>query len=141
MPFLQVIKSVMLRCFCAAYALLLLALILPGCLLAQTNERPPKILAADTSRLLKPMSRDLDEVVVTGTMKEVKRVESPVPVEVYSAAFLKKNPAFHVFEGLLHVNGVRPQSNCNICNTGEIKINGLPGAYTMVLIDGMPIVS
>lgn len=132
MPFLQVIQSVMLRRFCALYAMLLLALMLPNCLLAQT---------ADTSRLLKPMSRDLDEVVVTGTMKEVKRVESPVPVEVYSAAFLKKNPAFHVFEGLLHVNGVRPQSNCNICNTGEIKINGLPGAYTMVLIDGMPIVS
>ncbi|MBP7346688.1 MAG: TonB-dependent receptor [Sediminibacterium sp.] len=96
---------------------------------------------ADTSRLLKPMQAELAEVVVTGTLKEVKRVESPVPVEVYSAAFLKKNPAFHIFEGLLHVNGVRPQSNCNICNTGEIRINGLPGAYTMVLIDGMPIVS
>ncbi len=87
------------------------------------------------------MQAELAEVVVTGTLKEVKRVESPVPVEVYSAAFLKKNPAFHIFEGLLHVNGVRPQSNCNICNTGEIRINGLPGAYTMVLIDGMPIVS
>ena len=98
-------------------------------------------VAADTSRLLKPMQAELAEVVVTGTLKEVRRVESPVPVEVYSAAFLKKNPAFHVFEGLLHVNGVRPQSNCNICNTGEIRINGLPGAYTMVLIDGMPIVS
>lgn len=98
-------------------------------------------LAADTSRLLKSMQAELAEVVVTGTLKEVRRVESPVPVEVYSAAFLKKNPAFHIFEGLLHVNGVRPQSNCNICNTGEIRINGLPGAYTMVLIDGMPIVS
>lgn len=98
-------------------------------------------LPADTSRLLKLMQAELAEVVVTGTLKEVKRVESPVPVEVYSAAFLKKNPAFHIFEGLLHVNGVRPQSNCNICNTGEIRINGLPGAYTMVLIDGMPIVS
>ncbi|OYW80983.1 MAG: TonB-dependent receptor, partial [Sphingobacteriia bacterium 32-37-4] len=87
------------------------------------------------------MQAELAEVVVTGTLKEVKRVESPVPVEVYSAAFLKKNPAFHIFEGLLHVNGVRQQSNCNICNTGEIRINGLPGAYTMVLIDGMPIVS
>ena len=98
-------------------------------------------LSVDTARLLKPMQAELAEVVVTGTLKEVKRVESPVPVEVYSAAFLKKNPAFHIFEGLLHVNGVRPQSNCNICNTGEIRINGLPGAYTMVLIDGMPIVS
>ena len=80
-------------------------------------------------------------MVVTGTLKEVKRVESPVPVEVYTAAFLKKNPAFHIFEGLLHINGVRPQNNCNICNTGEIRINGLPGPYTMVLIDGMPIMS
>jgi len=98
-------------------------------------------IAADTSKLLKPNESVLEEVVVTGTLKEVKRVESPVPVEVYTAAFLKKNPAIHVFEGLLHVNGVRPQSNCNICNTGEIRINGLPGPYTMVLIDGMPIVS
>lgn len=39
------------------------------------------------------------------------------------------------------INGVRPQLNCNICNTGDIHINGLEGPYTMVLIDGMPIVS
>ncbi|WP_317236019.1 TonB-dependent receptor plug domain-containing protein [Niabella hibiscisoli] len=39
------------------------------------------------------------------------------------------------------MNGVRPQLNCNICNTGDIHINGLEGPYTMVLIDGMPIVS
>ena len=38
------------------------------------------------------------------------------------------------------VNGVRPQNNCNVCNTGDIHINGLEGAYTMILIDGMPIV-
>lgn len=98
-------------------------------------------VAADSNCLLKPMEAGLAEVVVTGTLKEVRRVESPVPVEVYTAAYLKKNPAFHIFEGLLHVNGLRPQSNCNICNTGEIRINGLPGAYTMVLIDGMPIIS
>ncbi|HLL43719.1 MAG TPA: TonB-dependent receptor, partial [Segetibacter sp.] len=33
------------------------------------------------------------------------------------------------------------QLNCNVCNTGDIHINGLEGPYTMVLIDGMPIVS
>ena len=37
------------------------------------------------------------------------------------------------------MNGVRPQTNCNICNTGDIHINGLEGPYTMILIDGMPI--
>ena len=83
----------------------------------------------------------LDEVVITGTMKAVTRMESAVPVEVYKASFFKKNPTANIFEGLQNVNGVRPQLNCNICNTGDIHINGLEGPYTLVLIDGMPIVS
>ncbi len=88
-----------------------------------------------------PESELLDEVVVTGTLKAVSRLESPVPVEVYSPAFLKKNPTPNIFEALQNVNGVRPQINCNVCNTGDIHINGLEGPYTLVLIDGMPIVS
>ncbi len=83
----------------------------------------------------------LDQVVVTGTMKEVNRLESPVPVEVYNPVFFKKNPTPNVYEALQNVNGVRPQLNCQVCNTGDIHINGLEGPYTMVLIDGMPIVS
>jgi len=87
------------------------------------------------------VQKDMDEIVVTGTLKEVKRMESPVPVEVYSPAFFKKNPTPNIFDALQNVNGVRPQLNCNVCNTGDIHINGLEGPYTMVLIDGMPIVS
>ena len=83
----------------------------------------------------------MDEFVVTGTMKEVSRLASPVPVEVYSPAFFRKNPTPSIFDALQNVNGVRPQLNCNICNTGDIHINGLEGPYTMILIDGMPIVS
>tara|TARA_R110002051_G_scaffold117009_4_gene190644 strand:+ start:15451 stop:17733 length:2283 start_codon:yes stop_codon:yes gene_type:complete len=86
-------------------------------------------------------SEQLDEMVVTGTLKAISRSESPVPVEVYSTTFLKKNPTANIFEALQNVNGVRPQINCNVCNTGDIHINGLEGPYTLVLIDGMPIVS
>ncbi len=86
-------------------------------------------------------NHSLEEVVVTGTLKPVSRLETPVPVEVYTSAFLKKNPTPNIFEALQNVNGVRPQLNCNICNTGDIHINGLEGPYTMVTIDGMPIVS
>ncbi len=91
--------------------------------------------------VLSSLQNNLDEIVITGTLKEVKRVESPVPVEVYSPAFFKKNPTPNIFDALQNVNGVRPQLNCNVCNTGDIHINGLEGPYTMVLIDGMPIVS
>ena len=80
-------------------------------------------------------------MVVTGTMKPVSRLESPVPVEVYKPTFFKKNPTASIFEALQNVNGVRPQINCSVCNTGDIHINGLEGPYTLVLIDGMPIVS
>lgn len=89
----------------------------------------------------KNTEKDIDEVVVTGTLKPVSRLETPVPVEIYTATFLKKNPTSNIFEALQNVNGVRPQLNCNICNTGDIHINGLEGPYTMVTIDGMPIVS
>ena len=90
---------------------------------------------------LEPSVASLDEMVITGTLKPVSRLESPVPVEVYKPTFFKKNPTANIFEALQNVNGVRPQINCNVCNTGDIHINGLEGPYTLVLIDGMPIVS
>ncbi len=83
----------------------------------------------------------LEEVVISGTMKEVTKQESPVPVNVYGLNFFKANPSPSIFESLKNINGVRPQLNCNICSTGDIRINGLDGPYTMVLIDGMPIMS
>ena len=83
----------------------------------------------------------LDEIVVSGTLRPVSKTNSPVPVEVYSETFFRKNPTPSIFESLQNVNGVRPQLNCNVCNTGDIHINGLEGPYTFVLIDGMPIVS
>lgn len=90
---------------------------------------------------LTPITSQVSDVVVTGTLKEVRKTESPVPVEVYTQTFFKKNPTPNIFDALQQINGVRPQLNCNICNTGDIHINGLEGPYTMVLIDGMPIVS
>ena len=62
-------------------------------------------------------------------------------MEVYSQSFFKANPTASIFESLGNINGIRPQLNCNICNTGDIHINGQEGSYTMVLIDGLPIVS
>ncbi len=90
---------------------------------------------------LKETQNNLNEVVVSGTLKPVRRLESPVPVEVYSPKFFKQNPTASIYEALQNVNGVRPQLNCGVCNTGDIHINGLEGPYTLVLIDGMPIVS
>lgn len=93
------------------------------------------------SILLIQNEKSLNEVVVSGTMKPMSKLDSPVPVEVYTPQFFKANPTPSIYEALSNVNGVRPQVNCAVCNTGDIHINGLEGPYTMILIDGMPIVS
>lgn len=97
--------------------------------------------AKDSIQKEKIRTRNMDEVVISGTMKAVKRMESPIPVEVFTPTFFKKNPTPNIFEALQNINGIRPQMNCSVCNTGDIHINGLEGPYTMILIDGMPIVS
>lgn len=111
--------------------------------IAQDSTNLENKLVYDTIKTRKNIQKtsNIDEVVISGTMKAVRRLESPVPVEVYTPAYFKKNPTPNIFDALQNVNGVRPQLNCNICNTGDIHINGLEGPYTMVLIDGMPIVS
>lgn len=100
----------------------------------------------DTSALfieinLESKHKKMTDVVITGTLHQMNKLNSPVPVEVYKEKFFLKNPGAHLFESLQMVNGIRPQLNCNVCNTGDIHINGLEGPYTMFLIDGMPIMS
>lgn len=101
----------------------------------------PLVQAQELQIELQAINSDLSEIVVTGTMKEISRLESPVPVEIITPKLFQKNPVPSLFEALGMVNGVQPQLNCNVCSTGDIHINGMEGPYTMILIDGMPIVS
>lgn len=89
----------------------------------------------------KERTKLIDDVVITGMIKPMSRSKSPVAVEIYTSKFFQKNPTPNIFEAIAMVNGVKPQLNCSVCNTGDIHINGLEGPYTMILIDGMPIVS
>src|SRR5690606_9960110 len=45
-------------------------------------------------------TESLDEVVITGTLKPVSRLDSAVPVEIYTPVFLKQNPTPNIFEAL-----------------------------------------
>ena len=96
---------------------------------------------SDIGKIVLELYESLDEIVISGTLKPVSKLNSPVAVEVYSQSFFKANPSPSIFESLESINGIRPQLNCNVCNTGDIHINGQEGSYTMVLIDGLPIVS
>ena len=95
----------------------------------------------DLGVIVLELYESLDEIIISGTLKPVSKLNSPVAVEVYSQSFFKANPSQSIFESMESINGIRPQLNCNVCNTGDIHINGQEGSYTMVLIDGLPIVS
>ncbi|TXI84500.1 MAG: TonB-dependent receptor [Crocinitomicaceae bacterium] len=114
----------------------------------QSFDSKPLVFQFDTKSYTNPLSivlerneKLIEEVVVSGQLREINKLKSIVPVEIYNESFFKRNPTASVFEALQTINGVRPQVNCNICSTGDIHINGLEGPYTMILIDGMPIVS
>jgi outer membrane receptor for ferrienterochelin and colicins len=83
----------------------------------------------------------MDEVVITGTMREIRRSNSTIPVELISSKLFLRNPTPNLFESVGMLSGIQPVLNCNVCNTGDIQINGMDGVYTQVLLDGMPIVS
>lgn len=85
---------------------------------------------------LEKSNSELEEMVVSGTFGEVIKRQSPMAVESYSSAYLQKAPSFGVLEATQNINGVRPQLNCAVCNTGDIHINGKVDAYKITIIDG-----
>jgi outer membrane receptor for ferrienterochelin and colicins len=90
---------------------------------------------------IRPLPDTLTELVISATLSEVSRKESAIPIDVLSPAFFARNPVPSLLEAVGMINGVQPQVNCSVCHTGDIHINGMDGPYTLVLIDGMPIVS
>lgn len=82
----------------------------------------------------------LDEVVVTGTMRKTYIKDSPVKVAVVTPQRLEQGKtSSNIMDLIDSVNGLSTQLNCGVCGTNAIRINGVEGANTAVLIDGMPI--
>lgn len=105
----------------------------------KVNVVPGKDLLLDVR--LEENNLGLDEVVVTGTMKPTFVSASPIKVDVITAQHLNTYlpaAASSVIEGIKLVNGVQEVVACGVCFTNSISINGLPGPYTAVLMDGTP---
>lgn len=91
---------------------------------------------------LEESTLSMDEVVVTGTMQPTFVSASPVKVEVITSKHLNTyipSASTSVIEGISLVNGVQEVVACGVCFTNSISINGLPGPYTAILMDGSPI--
>ena len=83
----------------------------------------------------------LDAVVVTASREGIARKNAPVVVNLVGKRELEAVQAQVLSEGLNYVPGVRMETNCQNCGFSQVRLNGLEGAYSQILIDGRPVFS
>ncbi|MCV6630870.1 MAG: TonB-dependent receptor [Flavobacteriaceae bacterium] len=83
----------------------------------------------------------LDPIVVTSTRTAKRRTDAPVIVNLIAGETLEKVNAITVSEGLQFQPGLRVETDCQTCSYTQLRINGLQGGYSQILINGRPIFS
>ena len=83
----------------------------------------------------------LDGVVVSANRSETTRMMAPTLVNVVNMETYDKVNATSLSQGLMFQPGVRVENNCQNCSYQQVRINGLDGPYTQILIDSRPIFS
>ncbi len=90
---------------------------------------------------IEPDAIQLDGVVVSASRNEVNRKEAPVIVNMVSRKLFENTNSVCLAQGLNFQPGLRVETNCQNCGTQQVRINGLDGAYSQILIDSRPIFS
>ncbi len=90
---------------------------------------------------LTPVFSDLDVVVVTGTRTSRRKLDSPIAVNVLDAKTFQRTQAVCLAEGLSFQPGLRMETDCQTYNYTQLRMNGLGGSYSQVLINGRPLFS
>lgn len=91
--------------------------------------------------LTEESSLSLNEVVVSANRNETNRREASVVVGVVSPKIFAATNSVCIADGLNFQPGLRVENNCNNCGFTQVRINGLEGPYSQILIDSRPIFS
>lgn len=81
----------------------------------------------------------LDAVVVAANRNETKRSLAPTLVKVLDSGIFEKVQATSLSESLNFQPGVRMEDNCQNCGFSQVRINGMEGSYSQILIDSRPV--
>ena len=87
------------------------------------------------------MKKISEEIVVTATRTEKLFAETPIKTEVITSRNIEQKAATNLAQALYQTTGVRVENNCQNCNFTQVRINGMAGKYTQVLIDSSPVIS
>lgn len=90
---------------------------------------------------LSPKVLEVDEIVVTGSRNETNRRLSATVVNVLSSKLFEKTASNNVAQVLNFQPGLRVEYNCSNCGVPQLRINGLEGQYSQILLDSRPIFS
>lgn len=83
----------------------------------------------------------LDQVVVSSNRDEVSRKEAPVIINTISKKLLESTNSVCLAQSMSFQPGLRVENNCQNCGFKQVRINGLEGQYTQILIDSRAIFS
>lgn len=83
----------------------------------------------------------MDDVVVSASRSASLRREAPALVSVLGADLFEKTNAACLAQGLSFQPGVRTEDDCQNCGFTQVRINGLDGHYSQILVDSHPIFS
>ena len=84
---------------------------------------------------------DLDELVITADRNKTNRSESPVIVNSINTKLLETTQATTTIDALNFSPGLRTENNCQNCGFSQVRMNGLEGPYSQILINSRPIFS
>ena len=90
---------------------------------------------------LSPQALEMSEVVVTGSRNETNRRESSTVVNVLSSKTIETIASVSVGDVLNFQPGLRVEMSCLNCGAPELRINGLGGEYSQILLDSRPVFS
>lgn len=110
----------------------------------KTITRDVKLEKGKTQEVNVEMEEDriaLDGVVVSANRSETSRRLAPTLVNVIDSKVFNTTSAVNLAQGLNFQPGVRVETNCQNCGFQQVRINGLDGPYTQILIDSRPIFS
>lgn len=84
---------------------------------------------------------NIGQVVVTSTRGKVASYKSPIIVNNISSDIFESTQSLSLSEGLAFSPGLRVETNCQNCGFSQLRMNGLEGAYSQILINSRPIYS
>lgn len=109
-----------------------------------TTKLDTSVKAAQTVELnfsVQPDAFMLDQAVVTSSKSETRRRESPSLVNVLNGAAFQRLGACSLADGLDFQPGVRVENDCQNCGFTQVRINGLDGHYSQILMNSRPVFS